>query len=397
MITKPAKVCIHMKPKGFVVESIVSKLLSVLLTQDCVWKRMLSRMFGQATNKVVMSTTLVLHVVGWGAVALGTAIGKQVKLYSTKESQTTKPKAFACKRGFAERIQEGRKQVALELVKLLDGKFYEEPYCRQNSLSDQVKRLLASFEQIPIVVVAPKGAGKTTSVARACAELVENKSIGGMLMVDCAKEGVNTLHNRLESMFEFDDPNEAKPFYLEDLLPDNPVDRSGKALPFVFVLDNVDSCDLFAIRRAVRRLYCASKDANRVEFKVVVLCRDIVTASVLTEYRVGTALTCGFLQPKPEWSSLKWEGQACQDLLTKLETQHDYKLADTLRGELIKYAVLAGTPGFVVDAYFTCRSAWCTTKLPTQLVREAHVLSRAWDAMSAIPSELETFGDHNLA
>lgn len=354
-------------------------------------------MFGQAVRKAYKSTTLALHVVGWVSVALGTTIGRQVKMYSTKESQTTKPNPSSYKRGFAERVQEGRKQVGLELAKLLDAKFYEELYCQQNSLSDQVKRFLASYQKLPIVVVAPKGAGKTTSVARACAELVENKSIGGMLMVDCAKEGVNTLHNRLERMFEFDDPHEPKLFYLEDLLPDNPVDRSGKALPFVFVLDNVDSCNLSAIRRTVQRLYCASKDAHRVEFKVVVLCRDIVTASVLTEYRVGTALTCVPWQTKPEWSSLKWEGQACRDLLAKLETQHGYKLADTLRGELIKYAVLAGTPGFVVDAYFTCRSAWCTTKLPTQLVREAHVLSRAWDAMSAIPSEFDNFGDQNLA
>lgn len=357
-------------------------------------------MFGQATKKVRMSTTLGLHVIGWAAVALGTQIGSQVKMHSTKESQTsTKPKRFTFQRGLGERMQEGRKQVGLELVQPLDDKFYEEPYCQQNSLSDAVKQCLTSSSQgLPIVVVAPKGAGKTTSVARACDELVKNKSIGGMLLVDCAKEGVNTLRNRLESMFEFDDRDEAhaNAFYLEDLLPDNPVDQSGKALPFVFVLDNADSCDLLAIRRTVRRLYCASKDATRVEFKVVLLCRDIVTASLLTEYEVGTALTCGFQQPKTEWTLFKWNDKACQDLLAKLETQHDYKLAGTLRAELLKYALLAGTPGFVVDAYFTCKNGRMSSKLPSELVREAHVLSRAWDAMSAIPSELENFGDQNL-
>ena len=359
---------------------------------------MLSRMFGQATKKVRMSATLGLHVVGWAAVVFGTQIGSQVKMYSSKESQTTtKPKRFTFQRGLVERMQEGRKQVGLELAKLLDDKFHEEPYCQQNSLSDAVKQCLTSSSQgLPVVVVAPKGAGKTTSVARACAELVENKSIGGMLLVDCAKEGVNTLHKRLESMFEFDDRDQANAFYLEDLLPDNPVDQSGKALPFVFVLDNADSCDLLAIRRTVRRLYCASKDATRVEFKVVLLCRDIVTASVLADYEVGTALTCVPWQPNPEWTRLKWKDEACQDLLAKLETQHDYKLAGTLRAELIKYALLAGTPGFVVDAYFTCKNGRMSSKLPSELVREAHVLSRAWDAMSAIPSELENFGDRNL-
>ena len=360
---------------------------------------MLSRMFGQATKKVRMSATLGLHVVGWAAVVFGTQIGSQVKMYSSKESQTTtKSKRFTFQRGLVERMQEGRKQVGLELAKLLDDKFHEEPYCQQNSLSDAVKQCLTSSSQgLPVVVVAPKGAGKTTSVARACAELVENKSIGGMLLVDCAKEGVNTLHKRLESMFEFDDRDQASAFYLEDLLPDNPVDQSGKALPFVFVLDNADSCDLLAIRRTVRRLYCASKDATRVEFKVVLLCRDIVTASLLADYEVGTALTCVPWQPNPEWTRLKWKDEACQDLLAKLETQHDYKLAGTLRAELIKYALLAGTPGFVVDAYFTCKNGRMSSKLPSELVREAHVLSRAWDAMSAIPSELENFGDQNLA
>ena len=242
------------------------------------------------------------------------------------------------------------------------------PYYMKHALEDGIRNTLklTSTQSGVVVVAAPEGSGKTSSIRCVCRSLVDAEVIRGAFIFDCAKQPKD-VHRAFWKSLGVNPDNANACLQLAQVMPPRPMFMAHQKV--VVVLDNIDEADKAdpaSLMRLCRELMSSS--TNYMSFVVLVTCKDASTAKKVLEldsHKVwllgvdGKAVNGNPNTPADTWlrRGLKWTRDDCEQLVAEytavadLVRLEEFRLHADVHRKLIDLATKAGTPGFIWDFY----------------------------------------------
>ena len=197
------------------------------------------------------------------------------------------------------------------------------------------------------IVLAPHGAGKTTTVQQVLSKLQKDRKISGVFMVSAPDD---TYKNKPSEWFR-----RALSDQFGVIL--QPMDHLSKFLiapkekPFVIVLDHCEDINHLDSMRVFIKSTAADSTLSK-SYVVFILCSDPLQASNMWDWngrqKIGPIGT-------EEPIDYKWKEKDIDLWLDHYMKQNpdSFLKNDTLRYHLRNAAMIAGTPGFLVDCIST--------------------------------------------